>query len=204
MPIDHPYLLAIQAEHGLILRTLADLMKREDLVSGFFAYCANYVDRSYFERIERFLFQAIHDKSGIQAGGPMCMLYFDQHLNHRSLDIAAKFTQRRRFQPDSTNVPAHLREFYQNNSPVCIPTEDHFACREIVAKAQELLAAAPNETNSRELVFLSNVYFDILKLNFEKKNNCLLPMSQTLLAPDELTTWAARAAQWTAENLNLK
>lgn len=202
MQIVHPYLLEIRAEHSRILANLKELMERSDHGREFFTFCADYVHRVNFECTERFLFRAIFSKAGIQSGGPMCMLYFDQHLSNRSLDRAAKFCARRRFQPAPSNVPEHIQEFYTINSPVCIPLEDHFACREILAKAEELLREVDNESNQRELQFLTNVYFDIVKNNFEKEDNCLLLMCQDLLSPQELTAWAEKAAQWTRDKLN--
>lgn len=199
MLIVHPYLLEIRAEHSRILAMLKELMGRSDHGREFFAYCADYVHRVNFECTERFLFKAVFSKAGVQSGGPMCMLYFDQHLSSPSLDRAAKACSRRRLQLDTNNVSESVRPFYEINSPVCIPMEDHFACREIVAKACDLLHDEANESNQHELRFLMIVYYDILKTNFEKEDNCLLPMIQELVSSEELTRWADQAAQWIAE-----
>lgn len=201
----HPFLLEFFNEHIQILRRLEEF-KRDidgpqswDALKDFFAYCENEIAGRHNLKEELFLFPAMSGKAEIRAGGPLCMLYFERHLAHHPLDRSAAASGKKRMQPNPGNVPEHLRGFFEQNSPVCIPIMDHLAEGELTERANELLAGEPNQDALRELKFLSDVYMDLVREHFEKENNCLLPMCHTILSAGDLDECARQYAKWVQE-----
>lgn len=192
----HPYLVSYRVQHARILSFLNGLMDqiengdgdRDKLLKTFFAFAAEKACGNQSLREEMFLFNPVSEKSNIRAGGPLCMLYFDMHLSSPPLERAARACGRARSQPTAGNVPEHLRDLYERNSPACIPAEDHQALAEILDYSQ---ACPP-----KDLLFLAVIFLDMLKLHFEKEDNCLIPMCHSLLTPEEWDLWAAKSAEW--------
>jgi hypothetical protein len=142
---------------------------------------------------ERFLFPAIAAKAGISSGGPMCMLYFGLHQIAQPLDRVANFIGRH-LNPTPESVAPHLKNFYKENSHVCIPTGDHIACAALCDRMEAILKQEPSATALTELENLTSIYHDIRKQNFEKEDNCLLPMTMSLLTEEELAALGAEMA----------
>lgn len=172
----HPFLENVRTEHA---RFKADLKSHLDMKEWalFFDYARTQVS-PFEKKEERILFTAVARKAGIRAGGPHCMLYFDLHLSERPLDRVAQATNQKRFRATPENVSEHLRSIVAENSPLCIPLEDHFA--------MEAILEAIKSSSEKEYEFLAFTYFNILTLHFEKEDRCLLSMCQTLLSNDEL------------------
>jgi hypothetical protein len=195
-PAPHPYLSSYRIQHARIFSFLSGLMDQiengdgdqANLLKMFFAFAAEKACGDQSLREELFLFNPVSEKSNIRAGGPLCMLYFDMHLSSPPLERAARACGRARSRPTAANVPAHLRDLYERNSPACIPAEDHQALSEILRHAE---TCPP-----KDLVFLAVIFLDMLKLHFEKEDNCLIPMCQTLLTSEEWDFWAAKCAEW--------
>jgi hemerythrin-like domain-containing protein len=201
----HPFLLNLFNEHLEIVRRLGELHQGAQThdpwgaLKEFFAYCENEIQKQHNLKEELVLFPAMSSKAAIQAGGPLCMLYFDLHMANHPLDRSAAACGKKRTQPGPTNVPAHLRTFFEENTPVCIPTTDHLAAAELTLRANEILSGEQNENALRELKFLADVYVDLMKGHFEKENNCLLPMCHSILSVDDLNECARRWADGVQE-----
>jgi hypothetical protein len=177
----HPFLLEFKMEHARILAGLSALMARGDWPQ-FFRYATENVLNGVEKREELYLFAAIAAKAEIRSGGPMCMLYFDLHTSSPPLLQAATMCDEPVQNPRAA-PPPHRVPFYESGSPVCIPIEDHLALEQISRHAEK----AAGDTH--RLSILGTVYFQILKLHFEKEDNCLLAMSQSLLSNEELDLW---------------
>jgi hypothetical protein len=134
---------------------------------------------------ELWLFSALASKAQITAGGPMCMLYFGMHLASHPFERVSKFTGKV-FRPTAKSVSAHLRDFFEQNSHVCIPIGDHLACRHLREHMQSILVSEKSEAAFNEFAETVRIYFEIRKQHFEKEDNCLLPMTMALLSTDEL------------------
>jgi hypothetical protein len=142
-------------------------------------------------REEQFLFPIIAAKAEISSGGPLCMFYFGQAT--QPLERVAKLIGRSLNQtPDS--VAPHLREFFKENSHVCIPVSEHIACAALCNQMESILKQDCSTLALTELENLAAVYRDIRKQNFEKEDNCLLPMTMSLLTEEELTILGAALA----------
>lgn len=173
----HPFLQEFRGTHVRILEDLGILQAQKDW-PAFFNYCADSVHADHERREELFLFSAIASKAEIHAGGPMCMFYYDLHMQCPSLARAAMICNEPRRQPVQMDIP------------ICIPLQDHMALEQILKKATRERAAPEH------LEILAAVYIDILKVHFAKEDNCLLPMSQSLLTSEELDLCHARCASW--------
>lgn len=201
----HPFLIELFNEHVEIARRLDELNQGAQkhnpwsALKEFFTYCENDIEGRHNLKEELFLFRAMSGKAAIQAGGPLCMLYFDMYLANHPLDRSAAACGKKRTHPDPKNVPAHLRTFFEENTPVCIPTTDHLAATELTSRAKEILSGEQNENALRELRFLASVYIDLMKGHFEKENNCLLPMCHSILSVDDLDECARQCADWVQE-----
>lgn len=136
---------------------------------------------------EEVLFSTLLKKAETRAGGPLCMLYYDLHLSMPPLDRSANICDLPRVNPLKMQHSVHRRPFYEANSPVCIPVEDHIACDQILSQAETLLMVDVSTESARVLSNLASVFLSILKSSFEKKDNCLLPMAQQLLTEEELS-----------------
>lgn len=201
----HPLLLEFFNEHLKILGRL-DEFKRDikgpqpwAALKDFFAYCEGEIAERHNLKEELFLFPAMSGKAEIRAGGPLCMLYFERHLANHPLDRSAAASGKKRTHPSPSNLPPHLRGFFEQNSPVCIPIMDHLAEAQLTSRANEILGGEQSQGALRELKFLADIYMDLVKEHFEKENNCLLPMCHSILSAEDLDECARQFAQWTQE-----
>ena len=164
----HPFLNQFKEEHATFLEHMAQLQAAGDW-PAFFAY-SRAVIAQHEKREEQLLFNAIARKAEISAGGPLCMLYYDLHIAHPPLTRAAAVCNQPKW------IPKHI----DAGSPVCLPIEDHMALEQITTHA-----LVPGRQR-RELETLATIYLSILRVHFEKEDNCLFPMSQHLLSTGEM------------------
>ena len=172
----HPFLDNVRTQHARMKSELGFHMEAKKW-EQFFEYARAQIS-PFEKKEERILFSAVTGKSGIRAGGPNCLLYFDLHLSERPQESAARATNQKPFRPTPGNVPEHLKSIVSDNSPLCIPLEDHFAMDAILKAAQDVV--------EKEFEYLAYTYFNILTLHFEKEDRCLLAMCQALLSKEEL------------------
>jgi hypothetical protein len=201
----HPFLIELFNENAEIVRRLEQFKRASEgsqpwnALEDFFAYCEHEIEGRSNLKAELFLFPAMSGKAEIRAGGPLCMLYFEMHLANHPLDRSAAARGTKRTHPGPANVAKHLRGFFEQNSPVCIPTMDHLAEAELTQRANEIFGGERNPQTLRELKFLADVYLDLVKKHVEKENNCLLPMCHSILSLDDLDECARRCADWDQE-----
>lgn len=179
----HPFLQSFRDEHAAIKKDLNLLLDAENW-SEFFSRARELVP-PHEMREEKFLFAALATKIEIRAGGPMCMLYFDLHTSNPPLARAATICGQRQIQLGPKNVPAHLKEFFEENLPVCIPLQDHFAL-------EQILNASVNASPA-DLSYLAVTYFSIMSLHFEKEDQCLLVMCSQIISDQEWDSWSKKA-----------
>lgn len=184
----HSFLEHFRASHQKILIHLQNLKHLDDQSQQFFDYCKDTIE-PFFSIEEQVLFSKISKKAEIKSGGPLCMLYYEQQQNSPPIVRAESICGRKIENPSVKTVAVEQREFFRMNSPVCIPITDHIACNSILKKASEILATPTTTATQRDLDLLATIYLDILKNNFEKKDNCLLPMCQNLLSADEMAKY---------------
>jgi hemerythrin superfamily protein len=182
----HPFLQSIRDEHKFILTTLSSLQANLDW-PHFFQFCRAQVQEH--EKLEElFLFTAIASKEEIKAGGPYCMLYYGLHLQNPPLNAAASACCEPSFDPRK-NLNSTRKPFFEMNSPVCIPVEDHMALEQILKKVEQ-------NADALNIIGLASLYMRILKSHFEKEDSCLLPMCQSILTEVELDLCLAKAETW--------
>ena len=187
----HPYLEHFRIRHAQILASLADFLRLKDNQFSYFTCCQKILD-PFLKQEEQTLFLAISAKANITAGGPLCMLYYEQHQNSPSILRAESICGITIPKPSPETVDEAQWSFFEVNSPVCIPILDHIACSNIVKSALPLLNRSIGPKSASTLLHLATIHFDILKLNFEKKDNCLLPMSQQLLSEEEMNAFVLK------------
>lgn len=179
----HPFLDSFREEHAKIKSELKALLDAEEW--------RNFFDRArelvlaHELREERFLFPALASKAEVRTGGPFCILYYDMHTNCPPLLQAASVCGGTPRHPTPLNVPDHLRGFFEENSPVSIPLQDHMALEQIL---NESASAEP-----AQLPVLAAIYFSIMSLHFEKEDRCLLAMCAQMVSDQEWTSWSEKA-----------
>lgn len=179
----HPFLQSFVDEHVLIQKELSVRFEAEDW-RGFFE-SARALLPPHELREEKFLFPALATKVEVRTGGPMCTLFFDKHIKNPPLARAAAACGQKQFQPSPANVALHLRKFFEENLPVCVPLQDHFALEQILRAS--LTAEPPS------LPFLAATFFSMLKLHIEKEDRCLLVMCSQIVSGQEWDSWSLKS-----------
>ncbi|NJL25061.1 MAG: hypothetical protein HC902_07725 [Calothrix sp. SM1_5_4] len=190
----HPLLLRIRQAHQ---DHLAEVRRREEeievsskplrLLGEFFFEVADWAEVMHLWE-ERVLFPLVASKPNIRSGGPHCMLYLDMHHVARPFERAAWACSRTSAKMiQIKDLPVHLRNFFSENSPICIPVEDHLAMRQIRDRAREILREKTVSFDVQsELLYLMRVYSTLLKSHFDKEDNCFLVLCRNLLGDNEL------------------
>jgi len=179
----HPFLQSFRDEHAGIKNELKALLDAENW-RDFFKRARELVPPHEL-REEKFLFPALATKVEVRTGGPMCMLYYSMHSSSPPLARAASICGQKQIQPNPKNVPEHLKEFFEENLPVCIPLQDHIALEQILNAS---VTADP-----AELSILAVTYFSIMSLHFEKEDCCLLVMCAQIVSDQEWDSWSLKS-----------
>ena len=172
----HPFLAQLQDIHARVLDACTKAVNPEPS-GGAIREVLSRDLLPLLEKEERLVLAKAAAKADIQSGGPLCLLYFDLHLQRKPLDAAARAVNRKCL--DIYRVPhaPHLHEMVKQQSPACIPLADHVALRQL---------SEAFEQDGRVTPGAAATFLMIVSSNFEKKDRCLFPMMERLLTAAEL------------------
>lgn len=127
-------------------------------------------------------FEKISNDPRLNEGGPFCTYFFDFFMNNRPLQIAHRKLKALGF-TEALSIPDEMQSYFSNQSPLCIPLEEHLALQFLVQGLQKTFTATetgapvPQEAVSRALIFLQ----DLARRNVHKEETCLWALSQQIL-----------------------
>lgn len=127
------------------------------------------------------IFTPMQQQPRLREGGPMCTFFFDSRMTFLPIQIAVKILQELGLSADSP-IPADLQYYFDANSPLTIPLEEHISQRLIVENLlnfPQLEDPQYFQTVSKALSFLQ----DVSNTNFAKEERCLFEFARALLSP---------------------
>lgn len=174
----HPLINRLIQEHrlieGLIDQVKTSNSQHEKKIILKKIYSMNELQHHLFE--EKLLFQYASEKEKIREGGPYCVLYYDQHVSNPPLERIEIRLQKK------ISKRSHQINFYKNQSPVCIPIDEHRAGEAILKH----LLVNFEHLSKNEVETYFNEYAFIQKQHFKKEEGCFFCMISHLLSAKEL------------------
>lgn len=173
-----------EKEHQFIKSTFDGYVK-EAIAQGnwntLYDFCFNKIECNHHKKEEEFLFDKVRNNPKIQAGGPMCTMYFDGHILQPSLPIANALVIEIKGSPSQLDVPTELKVDQENKSPLCIPEEDHFSGQVLLEEIRLLLPQERNTETLNQIRKYFDLYYYIQRRHFDREENCFFRMCAELI-----------------------
>ncbi len=127
------------------------------------------------------IFSRMQNDPRLPQGGPMCTFFFDARMTFQPLRIVEEILAELKV-PFESPIPIELKEYFDKNSPLTIPLEEHIAQKLIV---QTLLGLTDlkNRHNFRPVTKAISFLQDVSNSNFAKEERCLFEFARQLLPP---------------------
>lgn len=123
---------------------------------------------------ERLIFSKLLNNVRLKEGGPLCVLYFDEHVINPPAEVVKKIIHK-----DLVYCP-YQSEIKKKQSPLNIPLEEHVALGNLLTA----LLQKPNE----ELVQHLDLFKlqDLFHKHHEKEEKCFMKVCESLLIPRDV------------------
>jgi hemerythrin-like domain-containing protein len=176
----------IQTEHKSILKYLLILLNSDNTnYQVIVKYCNEIIQSNHHFKEETYIFNNLIDKPELLAGGPYCVLYFDEHVLNSPFSLVKELKKKLNISVKS-DVSNHLTSMFSKKTPLNIPTEDHEACRQIVSMSRVILNSKKYSKTNLKHIF--DVYTKLLTSHFEREENCLLKLVNSITTKSEKET----------------
>ena len=189
LTVEHSFFELLRQDHKSILDKLATLgeapVPKESV-----QWLWDHAEIMHHEKEEKILFNSLLEIPQVNAGGPLCMIYFDQYIMNSPLERAKARTK------SMPAIEEHQQKIFDQASAMRIPVNEHRAGKEIL---RYLLQKWDALTGS-EIADLLREYKDIQIDNINKEENCFYYMCATLLKPGQADDLHNR---WTKNELDL-
>lgn len=173
----------IQTEHKSILKYLSKLLHNDTIDYKIAVdFCEDIIQNNHHFKEEMFIFDSVVDKPELLAGGPYCVLYFDDHVLHAPFDQVKRLGKKLNI--DARNdVSRHLISMYSKKTPLNIPIEDHESCRQLILISKNILSS--KEHSAQDLKSIFETYVRIQSYHFEREERCFLKLVNSITTQTE-------------------
>lgn len=158
--------------------------------------CHDFLSNFHEAREELLIFPYLRKDPRHQAGGPECLLHFDLYLANRPLTRAAKACETVGIQASEAEWVRGTEEDKKNNSPLCIPYEDHEAGRIIMRAIQSLPVGAGDCEIFDKKLKLFEAYDAIQRPHCKREEGCFFFMCRDLISKEQWDTIETNDQAW--------
>lgn len=201
-----PFIRRLIEEHALFLNVADALIDRargggdrRECLAALTDFCHRFFEDFHHRKEEDLLFPVLGADPRIHAGGPECVLHYDQQMRSPPIEVARRACGTVGIAAIEFPWRPELQRWRDKHSPLTIPLEDHEAGR-ILLRAVE---AAGTEPEGQEKVLrLLEAYRDLQANHIRKENGCLFCLARTLISPGKWADLERREPVWTAAGLH--
>jgi hypothetical protein len=118
------------------------------------------------------LFERIRNYQQLREGGPFCSYFFDFFLMQNPRTRAEKLIRQVQAQSVVLAPSLELDSYFRENSPLCIPLEEHIAIHSLAREMDSQCKDSQSQDKSWIAKALSTLR-DLLQVNFQKEESCL-------------------------------
>ncbi|HND84881.1 MAG TPA: hypothetical protein PLU50_03700 [Pseudobdellovibrionaceae bacterium] len=178
----HPFAVQM-TEHAQILSLLGEAQGfwREHSVVDFEQKFQSFVNLlfAHHEAELQVLFQPMEHQPRLKEGGPMCSYFFDTRMNLSPINMVEAFVRKCGQAQYKVLVPNNLMSYFQDNSPLWIPLEEHVAIHAIATFVRDHFKEIPPKKVAEALDMLQS----FCSQNFRKEDSCLFEFAKQVLHP---------------------
>lgn len=182
LTVQHEFFELLRNEHRQIEQYLELLLKIDDN-----KICAEWlwqnVELTHHFKEETILFNSLIDSPRVNAGGPLCMLFFDNYILYPPLEKCKKITGR------IPELEDHQKKIFDTGSSMRVPINEHRAGKEIL----KFTLNNWGEIKLSERLKNLKLYAEIQQEHLNKEENCFFYLCADLLsikqADQLLETW---------------
>lgn len=179
----------------------ADPGSRKETLTALLGFCRVFLEEFHHGKEEELLFPALAANPGVHAGGPECVLHFDQQMRSPPMETARRACVAMAVDAVELPWPPELERLRKSQSPLTIPLEDHEAGR-MLLRAVELSLGQDEMGAGEKALRLFETYRDLQERHIRKENGCLFRMSRSLIGPGQWSELERREPKWTAGGLH--
>jgi hemerythrin-like domain-containing protein len=182
-------------------KNTAEPEARKEILRALFSFCRVFFEEFHHGKEEELLFPALATKPGVHAGGPECVLHYDQQMRSPPLEAARRVCAEVGVKAIELPWAPDLQNLRATQSPLTIPLEDHEAGR-ILLRAIEFCLEQDETGAGEKTLRLFESYRDLQERHIRKENGCLFCMSRSLIDPGHWSELEKREPKWTAAGLH--
>lgn len=178
----------LQLQHQLLLQSATTL--KSLWTKGLIEECRNQSHqlleslREHHHLEFETLFSKLIDNPNLNLGGPFCAYFFEFFMMNRPIEAALKLINRNReaeSKLSNIQIPESLKLFFEQNSMLSIPIEEHMAEDAILVEICACFDKDPM-SNSQWIDQALNLLEDIIKMNIQKEETCLWVLSRQIFS----------------------
>ncbi|MGZ5278454.1 MAG: hypothetical protein ACXWC9_00830 [Pseudobdellovibrionaceae bacterium] len=127
------------------------------------------------------LFHPMEHQKRLREGGPFCTYFFDFRMNFKPLNTVETDLRKQGPADFKIEIPSDLKSYFDANSPLTIPLEEHLA----IAAWSQALERLPNVLSEAQTEWVDQVLprlQDLIEANIQKEERCLFAFANQLLA----------------------
>lgn len=163
LALDHPLFKAIRADHQQVSAVLDSLALTESTaLKEKVDWLWNFNELTHHYKEETLLFSVVAAHPTINEGGPLCTLYFGNHLMDPPLQRCQKITQQ------TPTIEEHQKIYFRQKSPIIIPISEHRAGKEVL----HFIRSSWNQLEPEKIRQLLATYQEIQTQHFNKEESC--------------------------------
>lgn len=173
----------------------ADPADRMETLKALASFCRVFYEDFHHGKEESLLFPVLAAHPGVNAGGPECVLHFDQQISSPPLEKARRVFATLGIEYVEPAWPPALQLLREAGSPLVIPVGDHEAGR-LYLRAVDSCLRGSDEAAGEKILRLFDAYRDLQVRNIRKENGCLFHMSRQLVDPSQWSDLERREPAW--------
>jgi hemerythrin-like domain-containing protein len=173
----HPLFQVLMEEHKKILSKLAqiDLSPRRDQWLPLLDEIMQLIEMDHHFKEEKLLFSRIYMNPKINAGGPMCSLFFDFHMSEKIKEQVECITS------TPLMIEPHQEDILKTHCPLTLPIEEHQAGKDLLKYIIKNMTHLKDKEISQYLSLYKQIQFS----HIQKEENCLYHLCSNLLTSQE-------------------
>lgn len=126
------------------------------------------------------IFRPMEHQKRLREGGPFCTYFFDFRMNFQPIHTVETDLRKQGFNEFKIQIPNDLQSYFNDNSPLTIPLEEHLA----IHTWAHALAALPAQLTDAQTEWVEQVLprlQDLIEANMQKEERCLFAFATQLL-----------------------